>query len=279
MKRQKTKPTPSIFVLVLALTAMAAAAAGAQDTSVAATTATAVAAESSATTETAEGLLSSLSKLKALFPTGVVPTLKVTGAEDDVSLRKAELRRLLSAEETTFIYDHANRRDPMLLPWTHYRYTASKEIQSAERAYGEAELDMAQSSFEGVLRLAARMEASGFRLKAMTSLIKRAETGLRNISSERKRRADELYRDKVAKGQLEPELPKWVKDNTEGILFSSENPMCLVGPFVLGVGELVPLQPVNVRVEKIDKLSVTYYVSSLNNLLGKSFVVSLEEGE
>lgn len=280
MKRQTIKHTPAIIALALALTAMAAGVCRAQETAEDPTIATVASQESAAaTTETADSSVSSLARLKELFPSGVVPKLKVTGSEDDVSLRKVELRRLLSAEETTFVYDHGNRRDPMLLPWTHFRHTASMAIKAGEKANNDKNLSLAQKSFETALRLAARMEASGFRLKAMTDLIKRAEKGVKHIESEKIRRSRELEAIEVAEGKKEPELPKWVRANTTGVLYSPNNPMCLVGFDILGIGDMVPDQPLNVKVQKIDKLSVTFYVSSLNNLIGKSFVVSLEEGE
>lgn len=221
------------------------------------------------------GALYAIPAIVKLIISGNLPKLTLSGDPNAVSLQNQDLRRLLG-DEVDFVYDHGDRRDPMLLPWTHYRYMAKQRLNEAERAFKSPELanylEIAELTFNDVLRIVARMEISGYRLQAMPGIAQTANKGLEKVAAERKRLSDAIIQLEILSGERAA-LPIWVKENTIGIIYSPVNPMCLVGPHVLKVGDRVPIQNVDIIVERIEKMAVTYRVS------GKSFRINLEEGE
>jgi len=54
-------------------------------------------------------------------------------------------------------------------------------------------------------------------------------------------------------------LPKWVQDNTAGVLYSTtSNPWCLVGPYMLKVGDRVPRQVTKSSLKRSKETTVYY---------------------
>jgi len=182
------------------------------------------------------------------------------------------LRRLLG-ETPDFVYDHRGHRDPMLLPWTHFQGTAAQTLYDAQVALQTGNLEGAEKGFNEVRRIGRWLDANGFLLSAMKKTLEKALGGLRSVEEKRLKTIEEEYARMVAEGEAVPELPPWVAANTRAVLYSTDLPLCLVGPYVLAQGEAVPLQPVEVTVEKIEPMAVTYRVQ------GDTFVISLEEGE
>lgn len=63
--------------------------------------------------------------------------------------------------------------------------------------------------------------------------------------------------------ELNLNLPSWVRDNTNGILYAKDSPMCLVGDYLLGIGDFVPNHPA-VKVAEIHKEKVIFQISDRN---------------
>ena len=56
------------------------------------------------------------------------------------------------------------------------------------------------------------------------------------------------------------DLPGWVRDNTRGVMYDAVRPLCLVGDYLLEIGDVVPDFP-GVRIAGITQQRVTYQVS------------------
>ena len=65
------------------------------------------------------------------------------------------------------------------------------------------------------------------------------------------------------------QLPPYITENTRGILFDDKSPLCLIGDFLLRVGDSVPGFG-EVSVAKIDRQKVTF------DIAGQSFDIEVK---
>jgi len=183
-------------------------------------------------------------------------------------LSKEELEALLGADPS-FIYDSGDKPDPMLVPWTHVRVRSEEYRRVAEAAVKVKDWRKAYESYVNVLRMLDTLPGTWLQMKSMMDLRQKSALDLENLK--RMIPPGEI----VYIGSLvgEARLPEWVKTNTVGLILSPSDPVCLVGPYTLRVGEAVPGQDVPVVVQKIERDAVTYKVKD------KLFRVNLREGE
>jgi hypothetical protein len=169
-----------------------------------------------------------------------------------------ELRKLLG-DQPAFVYDPANRPDPMLVPWTRSRVMFGELQVIAEQAVAQKNWGMAEVAYRQMLAL------QGDSYRAM------AEEGLRKM--EEQMALEEGGRVGADGRPREAKLPPWIAANTSAVIIDKAEPVCLVGSFILKVGDVVPRQPVEVTIAKIEPNAVHYRV------LDKIFVVNIKEGE
>ncbi len=148
-----------------------------------------------------------------------------SGARKDL-FSDSRIRRMLG-QAPRFVYDAANRPDPMIFP----------PVRNAA-IYAELSLDAE-----------AMIENEDF-LGALSAYQKILELNDRRFSTEMTRKMADLRSAIGAASNIDmpvelvsAELPSWIEDNTNGILYDKNNPMCLIGDYLLGVGETVPTYP------------------------------------
>lgn len=162
-------------------------------------------------------------------------------------------------EYPRFVYNPQNRPDPMLIPWTQSRVVFSELEAIANQAIEQKNWKMAEMAFQKMLTL----DSEAYRIKA--------DEGLRMLET---MAAQDAETQSIASGKpIEAKLPPWIESNTNGVIIDENEPMCLVGTYILKVGDLVPRQPVDVSVAKIESAAVHYRV------LDKIFIVPIREGE
>jgi len=168
------------------------------------------------------------------------------------------LQRLLG-EDPPFVYDPAGRPDPMLIPWTRAHVMFGELSAIAEQAIAAKNWQMADTAYRRMLAL----DSQESRAKAQAGLDRLEQL----VAQEQEARLPGSTKPREAK------LPAWVAANTRSVIVDKNQPMCLVGSFVLKVGDTVPRQPIEVTVAKIEPSAVHYKVQD------KIFVVKIQEGE
>lgn len=168
------------------------------------------------------------------------------------------LQKLLG-KNPVFIYDPANRPDPMLVPWTRARVLLSELDAIAKMAIAGKNWDLAQNAMNRMQGLGTE-DSAAKSLECMNALQAAMMAERENLG-------------KISGIPMEAKLPEWVAQNTTGIIFDGREPMCLVGTYVLKKGDLVPRQPYEVKIAAIDRKFVQYQV------MDKLFTVALQEGE
>lgn len=158
--------------------------------------------------------------------------------------KNKEIRRLLG-DEPRFIYDPADRPDPMVAPWVR-RAAIFKELSVvAEMLTAQGEFDQAVAVYQRILQLNdprfsgvvhAKLTAIAERQNAAAVAAIQAQTAVENI-----------------------ELPAWIHDNTTGVIISPGREMCLVGEYMLRLGDSVPNYP-EVRICEIAPSKVVYQI-------------------
>lgn len=174
-----------------------------------------------------------------------------TGAKSDL-FSDSRIRRMLG-QSPRFVYDAGNRPDPMIFP----------PVRNAA-IYAELSIDAE-----------AMIENEDF-LGALTAYQKILELNDRRFSTEMTRKMGDLRSAIGASSNIEmpvelfsAELPTWIEDNTNGILYNKENPMCLIGDYLLGVGESVPTYP-EVNIASITPELVIFQIA------GKKFEIPVK---
>lgn len=170
-----------------------------------------------------------------------------------------ELKRLLGTAPA-FVYDPHSRPDPMVIPWSRSRVMFRELTAIAQAAAAAKKWDAAENAYKRIL---AELPMEQYRALATQGLAEIAALKAQDMQNV----GEDGAGVKVAK------LPPWVQANTIGIIRDAKEPMVLVGSFVLKAGDLVPQQPVEVTVAKIDGSSVFYKVQD------KTFEVQVMEGE
>lgn len=147
-------------------------------------------------------------------------------------------------EDPRFVYGSVKRPDPMIFPPTRNAAIYAELSLEAERAIEAGNLEAAAVAYKQILDLNDRRYSAEVRSKiAQINAMLGAELAAASTDEE-----------------IIVELPSWVRENTRGVLFEEDEPMCLVGDFLLKVGDEVPSYP-NVRIGSIDKRQVTFSVS------------------
>lgn len=158
--------------------------------------------------------------------------------------KNGEIRRLLG-DEPRFIYDPADRPDPMVAPWVR-RAAIYKELSAtAEALTTQGEYDKAVAVYQRILQLNdprfngavhAKLTAIAERQNAAAMAAVQAQTQVEHI-----------------------ELPAWIHDNTTGVIISPGRDMCLVGEYMLRLGDSVPNYP-EVKISQIAPSKVVYQI-------------------
>jgi hypothetical protein len=183
-------------------------------------------------------------------------------------LSKAEMDTLLGSDPS-FIYDSGDKADPMLVPWTHVRVRSDEYRRVGEAATKAKDWRKAYENYANAVRMLDTLPASWIQMKSLVELRQKSALDLENL----KRMIPPGMVLAIASQVGEARLPEWVKDNTTGLILSARDPVCLVGPYTLRVGEMIPGQDMPVVVYKIERDTVTYKVKD------KLFPVKLREGE
>lgn len=155
----------------------------------------------------------------------------------------AEALRMLG-DNPRFVYASISAPDPMIFPpvrnaamYTELTYDAEALIEAGE--FGKAVRLYKMVLDLGDPRYSAEMRNEIAKLNA--------EIGATAVVLE----ASDL--DDV-------QLPTWISENTNGVLYAKDDPMCLIGDFLLHVGDELPNYP-QVKVTRVGKQSVTFQVA------------------
>lgn len=187
-------------------------------------------------------------------------------------LREDERISRLLREEAEFRYDPQNRPDPMVAPWVRARVMARELTDIAEQAMEREDLKKARRAYGLVQDLEQKLKNTGFGVDSIQEFLAKALTGLARLKElETERMAAE--EGATGKEPPKPKLPPWVRGNTRGIIYDTVDPVVLIGPYTLRQGDIVPDQPVEVVVDKINRQTVVYRVREA------TFEVHIEEGE
>lgn len=165
-------------------------------------------------------------------------------------------------ESPTFIYDAAERPDPMVFPPVRNAAIAAELFEKAKQLAEQA----------GVGKKGRKEEDKPIDIVLVDQAIEilRRVIKLKDVrfTTDADIRIKELL---AAKGDVNPEgaapdkaeevtLPGWIKSNTRAFVSLSSTPICLVGDEAVRIGEKVPNYD-NVVVIGIDDEGVTYEVS------------------
>lgn len=165
------------------------------------------------------------------------------------------LKRLLG-KVPDYVYDPKRMSDPMLVPWTRAKVLTSELMRIAGQATMDENWDLARDVYGRILRIIQGLENSGISMASMEEVRSTAEQGIVAVAE-----LEDEQADKQGRGQdQKPKLPLWVRSNTNGIIYHAAEPICLVGNFILKVGDLVPRQSINVRVVAITENTVSFEV-------------------
>jgi len=202
-----------------------------------------------------------------------VPAAKIPSIEEEIKpkpllLSKEEMDALLGSDPS-FMYDSGDKADPMLVPWTHVRVRSEEFRRVAEAATKAKDWRKAYDNYVNAVRMLDTLPPSWIQMKSLMDLRQKSAQDLENL----KRLLPPGMVMAYASQEGEARLPEWVKGNTTGLILSPRDPICLVGPYTLRVGEMVPGQDMPVVVYKIERDTVTYKVKD------KLFPVKLREGE
>lgn len=157
--------------------------------------------------------------------------------------KNQEIRRMLG-DEPRFIYDPGRKPDPMLLLWVR-NAAIFRELSEQAEALVEAE------QFEEAIVLYQRVKELGEPQYHAAAQQKLTEIALLQ---------QDLIEELVGETTIENiELPPWVRDNTTGIIKSPGIDLCLVGEFMLRVGDVLPNYP-EIEVASIEGKRVIYQI-------------------
>ena len=159
--------------------------------------------------------------------------------------KKTEVRRMLG-DEPRFIYDPADRPDPMLLPWV-------RNAAIYNELSNEAALLTENEQFEQAIALYQRIQQLG-----EPQYTFEANQKLTEIAMMQQGLADEVLL-AFQSGVVNIELPPWINNNTNGVILSEDYDLCLVGEYVLREGDTLPNHP-DVIVAAINDRQVTYRI-------------------
>lgn len=159
--------------------------------------------------------------------------------------KSKDMRRLLG-DEPRFIYNPEERPDPMIVPWVR-RAAIYKELSSlADSFTGLGQFDKAVELYQRILQL----DDPRYNAEVHAKLTAIAEK--QNAKAMAVMQASHPVEERI-------DLPPWIHDNTTGVIVSPGREMCLVGEYMLHIGDTVPNYP-DVRVATISQHKVTYQI-------------------
>lgn len=159
-----------------------------------------------------------------------------------------EIRKLLG-DSPRFVYDPDGKSDPMVVPWVRRAAIIKELLVRADGQLAAGRADQAVAIYKTVLDMRDQRFVGVVQQK-LAELAKQQQTDAVNLA---KAQAVQTASEKV-------ELPGWVHDNTVGVLLDKKGAgsgLCLVGEYMLRIGEAVPTYP-DVTVAAIGEKSVTY---------------------
>lgn len=165
-----------------------------------------------------------------------------TGSVRDL-FTDAEVLRMLG-DNPRFVYASINTPDPMIFPPVRNAAMYIELTYDAEALLEAGEFGKAVKLYRKVLALGDPRYSAEMRNKIAKL---NAEIGASAVALE----APDL--DDI-------QLPTWISDNTNGVLYTEDDPMCLIGDFLLHVGDELPNYP-QVKVTRVGKQSVTFQVA------------------
>lgn len=194
---------------------------------------------------------SAISQIGNKLP-NLAPTLRFGSEMEETTVtlavnlfEKPEIRKLLG-DSPRFVYDPSGKPDPMVVPWVRRAAIFKELIARADACATQGQIDQAVAIYQQILD----MNDPRFNLAVQKKLAELNVTASRMVAAQ----AQQIANEKV-------ELPGWVHDNTTGVLFEknngARNALCLVGEYMLRIGEPVPNYP-EVTVAAIAEKSVTY---------------------
>lgn len=165
------------------------------------------------------------------------------------------LRRLLG-DEPRFIYDPAERPDPMLVPWVRRAAIFKEFSEVAEALVKHGDLDKAIEVYKRILDLHDLRFTPLVQAKLQEIALKQAK--VIELSASQQGLVEKI------------ELPAWIHDNTTGVITAPGQDVCLIGDDMLHVGQTVPNYPF-VKIATITPKQVVYEIK------GKTFEVKLND--
>ncbi|MCL5270630.1 MAG: hypothetical protein M1457_08805 [bacterium] len=172
--------------------------------------------------------------------------------------KNPEILRLLG-DKPRFIYNPGGRPDPMLVPWVRDAVIFEELSTIAEGLLAGNKVGEAKQVFQRIIQ----MNNPRYTMAAQARLAQ-------IMTAEEAAAAAKAGEQQITEEQIQ--LPPWVQDNTSGVIVSPGGNLCLVGDFLLKVGDCLPNYP-EVSVTGITNNTVTYAIRN------KHFDVTLENGD
>jgi hypothetical protein len=172
-----------------------------------------------------------------------------------------EIRRLLG-DNPRFIYNPAGKPDPMLVPWVRDAVIFEELSMIAAGMLANNQTAEAKQVYHRIIEMKNpryTVVAQACLAQIMTAE-EVATTAAQNVDQP------------VPEAQIQ--LPEWVNSNTSGVIVSPGRNLCLVGDFMLHVGDNLPNYP-EVTVAGITSDTVTY---SIRNKVFEVHLNSSNEG-
>lgn len=218
-----------------------------------------------------QALDQALDQSRQFAPPGMDMELNEINRPTDLLRDSEKIQRLLG-KKPDYIYSPGNLDDPMLVPWTQARIVATELERLAQAAIASQSWGLARALLDQIVSLTDGLMESGISMPAMFDARMRAMDSLAEID-QLQQEAEMAMAQATGQAPPKPKLPPWVENNTHGIIYHPDAPVALVGQYILNLGDLVPRQPVDVKVVEITRDSVHYEV------MDQVFVVGIAEKE
>ncbi len=185
------------------------------------------------------------------------PRLGLESQETQSSLatnlfQNPEIRKLLG-DQPRFIYDAADKNDPMVVPWVR-RAAIYRELSTqAEDHLKDGQIDEALDLFGRIIALNDQR---------FTPLVRQR---LSQIQAQQQAEVEKMLalQSESSPAREVVELPQWVQTNTSGVLREHDGSgLCLVGEYMLRVGQPLPNYP-EITVAEIGERAVVYRIRDL----------------
>jgi hypothetical protein len=170
-------------------------------------------------------------------------------------LNNPDIARLLG-DNPRFTYKATGLQDPMLVPWARNAAIFTEMSAKAEAGLQANDLNQAADCYKRILDL------NDVRFHSM------ALAKLNEIASLKNERALSALSASNEAIETPVDLPGWVLENTTAVILSPSQDLCMVGEYMLSVGDTLPNYP-EISVSGIERDKVHYRIKS------KTFEVEL----